>query len=337
MKPIFRYLFPLVGLFLLVGVIRTLEAATTLSGLVTLPSPTFVMPGTILSGQALRLGESIPNGTDPSTVNTFQRPVGSWITSRDGSIAWVKSSTFAGSGWERLRQGSQVSGNSYGYILTRAQSLTSINPVGGAAGVLTCFRDDFVLPPSATTYTLGIAGSATNAVDSTAIGGKQLLSTGVTAGSQLNLLTQGSVTGRPDTQRFYWGARYAMTTAVDNVTIAVGGFEQGLTQVISIGVCGATSTTTFQLAYDTAGACTGGSRLTTGQPVDTNTHLWELWGVGDTKLHAAVDQIEIVGSPVTMAASPTVSIRPSVQVLNGATAANRAMDVDWWQVCWGES
>jgi len=63
------------------------------SGLTALASPTMVVPGTITSaGQALRVGESSANAFDP-VASGLSRPVGSQLTSRNGTLAWWKYGT----------------------------------------------------------------------------------------------------------------------------------------------------------------------------------------------------------------------------------------------------
>lgn len=338
MKRLLVYALPLAALFIIVAALNAI-ANTTLSGLVTLPSPTFVMPGTIFSGQALRLGES--SSTDPSTVNTFQRPVGSWITSRDGTKAWIKTSTFAGSGWEALKQGAQVSGNSFGFILTRAQSLTQISPVGAAAGVLTCVRDDFYQSPTAPLYVPSASGTATLAVSpsTSIVGGAVAVSTGATAASVGAFWTPSVIFGRPDTTKFYAAARFAITTAIDAQTkLIVSMGSASFTSNVGFGICGAGSTVNYEAFYDGAGTECGGTLAGTGVAYANGAkHLFEMWGLADGKVHFAVDQVEIAGSPFTMASSPVVSQRAGVVTINGATAAARTLEIDWWQHCWGET
>jgi len=63
------------------------------TGLAAIAPGTLVMPGTITSvGQALRVGEASANTFDPS-VTGLSRPVGSQLTSRDGTLAWWKYGT----------------------------------------------------------------------------------------------------------------------------------------------------------------------------------------------------------------------------------------------------
>lgn len=87
-----RYLIPLLSLFAVVATVRAIEAATTLTGQVTIPSPTMIQPGPILSGQGLRIGESIITSFDPR-VSGLSRPVGSVVYTRDGTLGYAKTGT----------------------------------------------------------------------------------------------------------------------------------------------------------------------------------------------------------------------------------------------------
>ena len=335
MKKLLRFALPLAVLFVVVATLNAI-ANTTLSGLVTLPSPTFVMPGPIITGQALRLGESIGINVTPGLT----RPVGSMAYQRDGQVAWLKTGP-GSSAWEQIRPGSQAVAGSAGYWTTRAQSLAVFPSNGGVGGVITCLRDDFDATPAAPLYVTTAAGSATLAVagSTSIVGGMWDLSSGATAGSTAFLWTPSTPFGRPDTQRFYLASRFAVTTAIDsatNATVLLGG--GGITPNIGIGICGTTSTTIFQAWYDGAGTTCGGTKVSTGVSFVAGVqHQFEQWGLGDSKVHFAVDQLEIAGSPFTMAAAPAVSQRASIIVGNGATAATRTLEIDWWQFCWSET
>jgi hypothetical protein len=333
MRRLARYLIPLVSLFAIVGMLRVLEAATTLSGLVTLPSPTMIQPGAILTGQALRLGETTT--VDPRTGSGVQRPVASILYARDGSTAYEKTGSTS-TAWEVIGLGSVGAGSTRaGFLTARAASLTGIS-----TSLLTCWREEFA-DNAPTGFATILAGTGTSAASANNdVGSHWLLSTGATAASRVRFGTNGNVIGRPDTAKFYGAFRFAVTTAIDAQTqMAVGFTNISLAGVqFGPGICGPLSTGFYVFQYDATTLVTcGGTNVVTTVPVSTAQHLWEVWGVGDNKLHFAADGAELGNSPVTQAAAGTSSLRWQTDTLNNATAASRVTDLDFVQVCWSET
>lgn len=316
----------------LVPIDHEATGGTTLTGQLTIPSPTMVQPGAIYSGQALRLGESIANTFDPRSSG-LTRPVGSWLYTRDGTLAYAKTGT-ASTGWELLTSGAIGGSNAASQRTVRAAQLTGIS-----TSLLTCFREDFAIHPSgaaAGVYTSFASGSGTLAPSVNTIGGRSDVSSGATANSFYILATQPTLFGPPASNRLYFGARVAVTTAIDAQTFAITGLQvSGFGADVAIGVCGSNSTTNFVLQYDSLDCL--GTFLSTGQAINTSFHVFELWTVADGKYHAAVDGIEISGSPVTPASPPATQLKMMADVRNGTTATNRNMQIDWWHGCWSES
>lgn len=330
-RRVLRSLVPLLSLFAVIGMLRVLEAATTLTGQVTIPSPTLVQPGPIVLGQQLRIGEAITNTFDPR-VSGLTRPVGSMVYSRDGSTAYIKTGTTQAA-WEKLSAGSIGSASEQTALIARAAALTGISPA-----LLNCYRDDFFTSLS-TLHTVGVGGTGAASISagSSVVGSFATITTGASASGRLRFFGQGSQIGRPDTNKFYYASRAAVTTAIDAQTFAIVGLaDRSSLPVIGLGVCGNTSTANFVADYDATTFCTG-TKPSTGKAIDTSQHVWEMWSTGTTALHFAVDLGEISGSPFTQASSPTASIAIYGDITNGTTAATRSMDMDWVLVCWSET
>jgi hypothetical protein len=305
------------------------SGASPLTSPDTLPTGIMVQPGAILGGQALRIGEAITPGTSPATspVGGLQRPVGSFAYARDGATAFVKTGVLA-TDWSAF--GASTPATKTDALNTRAAGL-----MGGAG--ITCFHEDYLYGDVIASYTAGLGGSATLSLDSSAVGGMLVMATGATTGSTARFITAGTMIGRPDTNRFYIGFRSTYTTAPNATTQ----FEHGVSNniygsTLGIGVCGVQSTTNYVVIYDSAATCNG-TRVTTTTAVDGFAHYFETWTVADGKVHFAIDQTEIAGSPFTMATSPTVSLRAYAEINNLTTAANQATKLDYFHLCWNES
>lgn len=330
MRRLARYLIPLVSLFAIVGMLRALDAATTLSGLVTLPSPTMVMPGPIISGQALRLGESITTSFDPR-VSGLTRPVGSIVYTRDGTASYIKTGSTS-TAWEAIGSGS-VGGSttSQGQITARAGQLA------GFGAQFECARDDYFYSPQTLNSVSNAGSGAVTIAAGNLVGGRLLLTTGGTASSQAVMTTTGPLFGRPDTNRFYFAARVTAENTSDAQTqLGVGVATVSFASSLLFGSCGGTSTTNWTFQRDGATACSG-TVVDTGIALAPGTlFLMEIWTVADGKVHAAINFTEISGSPFTMAAPPTNSLRLYMAAVNGTTASNKGIDIDYWQGCWSQ-
>jgi len=333
LKRLIRYVAPLVVIFGLAGLLRLADAGVTPSSITSLRSPTLVFNGPNLSSQLLRIGET--GSVPPYLGSGLQRPVGSFLYNPNGALAYIK--TAAGpTGWEQLSAGSIAAGTTdQGALTARASQL-----VGFGTG-MTCFREDFVTT-APTGYATILAGSGTSSASAlNDVGAHWILATGATASSRVRFGGNGNVIGKPNTNRFYMAWRWAVTSGVDAQTNAGVGFSDISIAGVNFGpaVCGATSTTNYVFQYDSTGAatCSGTKVASNSIAINATLHVWEVWALADGKLHFAVDFTEQVTSPVTMVSPGSNSNRLQADVLNGTTAANRAIDMDYYQICWGET
>lgn len=86
-----------------------------LTGVPTVPNGAIVLPGAMLGGQPIRLGESCANSFDPRTGSGLKRPVGSILTRQNGQVAFQKTGT-ADTAWSLVAAG----GSSFTTALTVA-------------------------------------------------------------------------------------------------------------------------------------------------------------------------------------------------------------------------
>jgi len=334
-RAFIRSLLALALLFVAVALLPSQPAhtGTTLTGNLTIPSPTLVQPGSILSGQALRIGESITNTFNPALTG-MQRPVGSVAYTRDGTAAWLKTRS-PSTGWEPVGAGSAI-GTRSSYL--NALGFTRMG-LTGASTTFSCFHEDFIANPvggANGTYTSLAAGTGALVVSTVDVGGKVGLNSGATANSFYLLVSNATVFPAPSgSPRLYFAARSAVTTAIDAQTFAVVGMQlNGFAAAVNLGVCGNSSTANFVFQYD--GTDCAGTFLSTSQPINTSYHLWEIWMNADGKYHSAVDGIEFTGSGVTPAAAPAAAMRLEGDARNGTTATARNLQIDWFHACWVE-
>lgn len=302
----------------------------------TLPAGIMVQPGAILGGQALRIGEAINPGSNPSTGSGLQRPVGSFVYTRDGTIAYAKTGTTA-TGWQVFAIGGSGGGATAIDIMNqRAATLTGI-----PAATLTCYRENWITGGSATTGYV-VAGGGTGAQSfsvGNTVGGMLTMTTGATAGSQMQLHSTGTVLGPPAANRFYFAQRFAVTSAVDAAGAAIGGIiNNAQTASLAMGYCGSSSATNYVAFYDGNVACLGGTKIVTTTAIVAGVqHIFEIWSLADAKIHFAIDFAEVAGSPVTPAAPSATSMEWYHDMRNGGTAAARSVDIDFFQMCWSQT
>ena len=326
----------LAGLFaLFVGLGARLKGgASVLTSPDTLPSGIMVQPGAILGGQALRIGEAITNGTSPATnpVGGLQRPVGSFVYTRDGTQAFTKTGA-AASAWSAAGGGAAAVDQ---ILTTRAGTLTGIS-----SALLTCAHEEFVNPGLFSDILGGSAAVSTTAPAINEVGAHVYMTTGTTASSRLRRRTTSDVFGRLDTNRFYIAYRFAVLNGVDTQSIAVAGMgdNSGAGINTGIGICGGTSIAqwVFNCNNSFTGSCNAGSVKTTFGTFDVNQHVWELYGVADNQIHVLEDFVEVTGSPFAMVGTPTQSVTLMWDVSNGTSAINRVIDLDWYHACWSQS
>jgi len=151
-------------------------------------------------------------------------------------------------------------------------------------------------------------------------GGVSQLSTGVGASSNANHTTKSPIIRAVGTVPWYFAGRMKITTAVTaQSTAATGLLDVAGTKTLYCGFIGGLSAVNFGFQYDGIGT---GTFLNTGVAVDTNWHVFEIWGLGDGKLHAAFDFGADLG-PVTMSAAPAGSVYIQRVITNGTDAVAR--------------
>jgi hypothetical protein len=172
-----------------------------------------------------------------------------------------------------------------------------------------------------------LIGSGASALNiQTEGGGVSQLSTGTTAASNANHTTKSPIHRAVGTVPFYQAVRLKITTAVTaQSTIYAGLLDVAATKTIAAGFFGALNPTNFVVQYDGIGT---GSVINTGVAVDNAWHVFETWGIGDGKLHAAVDFGADVGG-VTMASAPAGSCHIARVVTNGTDAVARTALFDY--------
>lgn len=172
-----------------------------------------------------------------------------------------------------------------------------------------------------------VVGTGSFAVNSAAfVGGLYRLTSGATASSVYRQMSLFSTIGPPGTSRWYMAWRMRLQTVPDAQTACgVGMWNTANDKTIMIGAYGAGSTSNFVVQYDGNNA---GTFASTGVPLDTAFHVFELWGVGDGKVHSRVDG---VGTDVnaTLVSPATQACFPMMQAANGSTAAAQVEDVDY--------
>jgi hypothetical protein len=121
------------------------------------------------------------------------------------------------------------------------------------------------------------------------------------------------------TSKWYYAARARSLTGVSATSGAYGGFKDVTgANVVRVGLNGRASTTNFSIAHGAFNAVTASQ---TGPAVDTNFHDFEMWCVGDSILHWAMDGVE----QTTLAAPAFTDMFIIVIVENG----NADIDVSW--------
>jgi hypothetical protein len=212
----------------------------------------------------------------------------------------------------------------------------AISKIGGSIGgasVVAWFWDDFQWQGASQAVAMGwsqqLVGTGAGAtLLNDEGGGVHQLTTGATAASSATAFTNPPLVRNVSTTPFYFATRIKLTTAITAQTIAVSGLINAVlgTKTIAVGAVGALSAVNFVLQYD--GLVPAGSFASFGVALDTNFHTFEVWAVGDGKLHFAIDFGSDLG-PVTQAAAPTDSCSPTRQVLNGTDAVTRTIRFDW--------
>lgn len=169
------------------------------------------------------------------------------------------------------------------------------------------------------------SGARLTAVAGTA-GGVVRISTGATGASISSASTTAGAVQSEATTKWYAAQRFRVITAIDAVTFAIAGLVNfANTKTLAVGVIGALNAVNFIAQYDGNFA---GSSLNLGVPIDTAFHVFEMYCLGDSVIRARIDGGAEVSA--VQSAAPTDSLFQNFQVRNQGTAANRALEMDWF-------
>lgn len=157
-------------------------------------------------------------------------------------------------------------------------------------------------------------------------GGVVRISTGATGASISSASTTAGAVQSEATTKWYVATRFRVITAVDAVAFALAGLINfANTKSLALGVIGALSAANFIVQYDGNFA---GSFVSLGVAIDTNFHVFEMYSLGDSVIRARIDGGAEVSA--VQSAAPTDSLFQNFQVRNQGTAANRALEMDWF-------
>ena len=205
--------------------------------------------------------------------------------------------------------------------LTKAQSVlgTSVNKIWGL---------DF--DTTAGTAITAVSGGAAT-LSTTERDGVINCSTSGTANSSALVRPAGSgaLIINPTTERWFVRFRARLTTGIDanaEISVGVAGFAN---PGFFLGGNGVRSTTNFTYDfYNNSGTGTNSGSL--GVALDTNFHLYDIWG--DTvNFYVALDNV--IALTLAIPASYTNACSTRIDAVNGATAANRQINVDYQYIC----
>lgn len=217
------------------------------------------------------------------------------------------------------------------YLRSRAASL--IGSLGGPQ-FANYFFDDLSSNINNTGLATGWQWTPTNsgnlAWPNDEAGGVQEVVTGGTAASRGQNKTLSPFVRAGGTVSWYCAFRSKLTTGVTAQTKALCGLVNAAANAtIAAGFFGALNASNFVAQYDGNEA---GSSIDLGVAVDTAYHVFELWCLGDSKLHCAIDfgADKAAAGGTTMASAPTDALNGIRAIQNGTDAVGRTMRNDWF-------
>jgi hypothetical protein len=160
-------------------------------------------------------------------------------------------------------------------------------------------------------------------------GGVQQITTGATAASRADRLTNAPMVQNANTKPWYFAVRMKITTAVTAQTKLYAGLLDASVgaQAITAGFHGSLHATNLVVQYDGSEA---GSIVNLGVAADTAFHVYEVWGRGDSKLHCSIDLSSTdICAGVTMATGITTSGSLRREAVNGTDAVARSVRFDY--------
>lgn len=159
-------------------------------------------------------------------------------------------------------------------------------------------------------------------------GGLVRIAAGATNGGILNMFSNASLVAAISTDKWWFGVRQAVKTAITAQTVASSGLYDFSAKTVHIGVFGTSvgggGTTSFTLQYDGDRA---GTFVSTGVAIDTAMHVFEVYCKGDSKIYYRTDEGN--EASVTPAAASALAQMLFCTVANGSDNVDRQMDLDF--------
>jgi hypothetical protein len=237
---------------------------------------------------------------------------------RVGAVTYLKTGT-GNSDWIRL--GKRSSKEIY---ISKALAL-----LGDPDDYSEFFDDVYVDtdPSRSWVKTVGGSGAFSPTAVAAQAGGMGRFTTGATGTSTAEAAISTGFVAAVSTSLWYVASRFRIQTAVDNVaTVGAGILNAAGNKSLMVGFFGALDAANFVVQFDGLRA---GTAVSLGVAVDTNFHVFEIYGLGDSKVRARIDGGTAVVSGA-FASAPADFCKGYVSARNNATAANRNLDVDWF-------
>jgi hypothetical protein len=171
----------------------------------------------------------------------------------------------------------------------------------------------------------GITGSASVSMRvASTKGGIAQLNCSASSGDRIDITSLDILVSALGTDLWWYGGRQKLITtpAAGQTMAAIGLFNSGGNSIAAGEFAGNVN---YRVQYD--GAMPAGSFIDLGVPVDTNAHFFELYGKGDGKLYARIDEgAEVSATP---GSSPSTGMYLICSCANGTNAAVQTNQVDF--------
>jgi len=227
-----------------------------------------------------------------------------------------------------IQYGPAIESDTFREYFRRGLHRSRLTP--GATGVGFLFEEfDEVTGNAPSGWTFANGGSG--AIDRQLAGlkgGVVQYKTGATGSSVAEIYTDPSIISRQDTDKWYMAWRKAIITTPDaNTRAAMYVRNIAGNKMPGIGVFGGSSTANFVMQHSGNVAGSGSTYADMGVAIDTSMHVFELYSVGDGVIRGRIDGgAEVTSTP---ASPPTDANHLMLDIRNGATAANQAINIDW--------
>ena len=222
--------------------------------------------------------------------------------------------------------------NAKSYQFRRALDLLDITDTSTVDQAWQDFLDG-ATGPAGWVASVGVTGAVAPAMTAVA-GGVVEFKTGATNGSSAGGWPGAASNATPIVDsvtgsKWCLTLRFKLTTAIDaQATLVAGLVNNAVNKTITFGFCGALNTDNFVVQYD---GFRGGTAVDTGESVDTDWHIVDIYGKGDGKYYWRFDG-SAESSAITPASAPTDAMGNHIAALNGTTNANRSIYVDYMSI-----